>query len=120
MSHRVVTTALAAVAAIATTAAIAMATAGSAPTAHAAGFHVYIYNHIGRFMTAGTHSVTARCATGKKLTGGGVRQHGAGEGVVVRSSPSDDSDGWTASVKVASAPFIDMQVQVYAICGESI
>jgi hypothetical protein len=96
-----------------------MAATGAGPKAHAASLYVYSYNSIGRFMTAGTHVQTVQCASGKKLTGGGVRLHGTPGGVIVSSSPTDGIDGWRAAVLVNPAPFIDMQVQVYALCAEA-
>lgn len=119
MRPRLPTTVLAAIAAIGSTAAIALAAAGGGPEAHAASkFFVYTYNAIERFHAAGVHSVTAHCAQGKTLTGGGVTQHGTRAGDVIKSAP--DGEGWTASVRVAPSTFVDMQVQVYAICGVSV
>jgi hypothetical protein len=119
MSRRSLTALFSALAAIAITAAIAMAATRAGPKAHAsvAVVQIYHYNSIGRFMTAGTHVQTVNCARGKKLTGGGVRLYGTG-GLVESSSPTDDLDGWRAAVRVSPAPFIDMQVKVYAICAE--
>jgi hypothetical protein len=117
---RPLTTVLAAIAAISTTAAIAIAASGPGPKARAATHTVfYSYNHIERFKTAGLHVVNVKCAVGKKLTGGGVQLHGTG-GVVHSSAPSAGIDGWRASVQVPNATFIDMQVQVYALCAETI
>lgn len=48
-----------------------------------------------------------------------MRLHGTG-GVVHSSSPTDAIDGWRAAVQVPAAAFIDMQIQVYAICAEII
>ena len=119
MSRRSLTAVFAALAAIGLTAAIAMAATRSGPKAHAslAVVHIYYYQSIGRFTTAGTHVQTVDCASGKKLTGGGVRLHGTG-GLIESSSPTDGLNGWRAAVRVSPAPFIDMQVQVYAICAE--
>ena len=119
MSRRSLTALFAALAAIAVTAAIAMAANRVGPKARAsvAVVQIYHYTSIGRFMTAGTHVQTVHCAPGKKLTGGGVRLHGTG-GLIESSSPTDGLDGWRAAVRVSPAPFIDMQIQVYAICAE--
>jgi hypothetical protein len=120
MRLRSLTTLFAALAAIATTAAISMAAAGAGPNAHTASHTVfYSYNSIGRFRTAGLHVQTVQCAVGKKLTGGGVILHGTG-GVVHSSGPTAGIDGWRATVQVPAAAFVDMQIQVYALCSETI
>src|SRR5271167_3139109 len=107
MSRRLLTTLLAVAVAIAITAAVAMAATQSGSKRSVAVVQIYYYNSIGRFTTAGTHVQTVDCASGKKLTGGGVRLYGTG-GVIESSSPTDGLNGWRAAVRVSSAASIDM------------
>jgi hypothetical protein len=119
MSHRTLTTLLAAIAAIATTTAVAMAATSAGPQARtAANIAVYRYISIGRFMTAGTHVHTVHCARGKKVVGGGVRLYGT-HGVIAGSSPLDGGEeGWRGAVYVAPSTHTDIQLQVHAVCVE--
>src|SRR3954454_1763225 len=117
MSHRIVTTTLAAVAAIATAAAVAMAAAGSGPRAHAAALETHVGGHTETITKAGFHTVTASCPHGSTITGGGTRIGGT-VSTLLGSLPSHDHDGWVVVMSCGNpaAGTVHVQVTVYAVC----
>src|SRR3954454_354119 len=117
MSHRVVTTTLAAVAAIATTVAVAMAAAGPGPRAHAAALETHIGGHTETITKAGFHTVTASCPDGSTITGGAPGIGGT-VSTLLGSLQSHSHDGWVAVLTAGNpaAGTVHVQVTVYAVC----
>src|SRR4051794_26621731 len=117
MSHRVVTTTLAAIAAIATTVAVAMAAAGPGPRAHAAALETHVGGHTETITKAGFHTVTASCPHGSTITGGGTRIGGT-VSTLLGSLPSHGHDGWVGVLTAGNpaARTVHVPGAVYAVC----